>query len=72
MPTRRGVIGITPQRKRLKKNLNENSKRSVVMKYDVMTTEDISWLPISEMADKNCILFAFSPVETSCITCCNC
>ena len=57
MPTRRGVIGITPQRKRLKKNLNENSKRSVVMKYDVMTTEDISWLPISEMADKNCILF---------------
>lgn len=39
------------------KNLNSNSKRSVVMKYDLMTIEEIKNLPVKDLADENCILF---------------
>lgn len=39
------------------KNLNNNSKKSVVMKYDVMSVESLKKLPIRELAAENCILF---------------
>lgn len=39
------------------KNLNQNSKKSVVLKYDVMKTEQIASLKVRELADENCILF---------------
>lgn len=39
------------------KNLNKNSKKSVVMKYDVMKTQDLCSLPIKNISAENCILF---------------
>ena len=39
------------------KNLNANSKKSVVMKYDVMKTTNICELPIGDIAAEDCILF---------------
>lgn len=39
------------------KNLNANSKKSVVMKYDVMKTTNICDLPIEKITADDCILF---------------
>lgn len=39
------------------KNLNKNSKKSVVMKYDVMKIQDLCSLPIKNISAENCILF---------------
>jgi N6-adenosine-specific RNA methylase IME4 len=39
------------------KNLNSNSKKSVVMKYEVMKTANICDLPIENIASEDCILF---------------
>lgn len=39
------------------RNLNSNSKKSVVMKYNVMKTADICNLPIEKIASDDCILF---------------
>jgi N6-adenosine-specific RNA methylase IME4 len=39
------------------RNLNNNSKKSVVMKYDVMKTQDLCGLPIKDISAEDCILF---------------
>lgn len=39
------------------KNLNKNSKKSVVMKYNVMKTNDLCSLPIKNISAEDCILF---------------
>ena len=39
------------------KNLNANSKKSVVMKYGVMKTSNICGLPVQKIASDDCILF---------------
>lgn len=39
------------------RNLNNNSKKSVVMKYDVMKTQDLCDLPIKDICAEDCILF---------------
>ena len=39
------------------KNLNNNSRKSVVMKYDVMKTQDLCNLPIKGICAEDCILF---------------
>ncbi len=44
-------------REAAEKNLNNNSKKSVAMKYDLMTTQEIGELQVELIAAENCILF---------------